>query len=509
MARPRLPVLLLVIDGWGVAPAGPHNAITLAEPRHMARLAREFPSTELEASGPAVGLPAGQMGNSEVGHLSIGAGRVVDQDFVRINKAVETGALGRAPAIRELLDYCKSGGHALHVMGLLGPGGVHSHERHLLGVLEVAARARVEGVWVHHFLDGRDTPPKSALGFATRLEPLIRKSGARVATVAGRYWAMDRDKRWDRTERAYRMLVELEGEKAKDAPAAIEAAYARGTTDEFVEPTVLEGAVALRPGDAVLGYNFRPDRMRQIVRAVGDPRFKDFPTKRLDLRIVSLTQYDKTFEAFGVKVAFPPDHPRETLGELYATLGLRQLRIAETEKYAHVTYFFSGGREEPFGGEERLLVPSPKVATYDVRPEMSAREITDALLRRLADASFDLIVLNFANPDMVGHTGMLGPTVKAVAVTDECIGRIADACKERGILFAITADHGNAETMLDDRGQPQTAHTLSRVPFILAHDSVRGRTLSAGGLGSVAPTILEAVGLRAPAEMTSPSLWEA
>ncbi len=507
MDRPRFPIVLIVIDGWGLASPGPHNAITLSNPLHMDRLAREYPSTKLEASAEHVGLPAGQMGNSEVGHLNIGAGRIVDQDFVRINKAVSSNVIGENPVLADLFSYVKSKQKALHVMGLLGPGGVHSHENHLYGLLEAARNAKVTDVWVHHFLDGRDTPPRSALEFAATAQKRIDSVGTgRVATVSGRYWSMDRDKRWDRTERSYRMLTNLEGEQAPNAVEAVRRSYAKGKNDEFVEPTIIQGAKPIQSEDAIVAYNFRPDRMRQIIRALGDPGFQEFKTEPLGVKIGTMTQYDQTFAKFGVRVVFRPNHPTKTLGEVYAGLGLAQLRVAETEKYAHVTYFFSGGREDPFPKEDRLLVPSPKVATYDLKPEMSARELTAALLQRLGEKKYDLVVLNFANPDMVGHTGMLKPTTEACKVTDECIGRIADFCKAHGYLLAITADHGNAETMVDATGQPQTAHTMTPVPFIVAHPDVKDETLRPGGLSSVAPTLLRLAGLAVPAEMTAPHL---
>jgi 2,3-bisphosphoglycerate-independent phosphoglycerate mutase len=376
-----------------------------------------------------------------------------------------------------------------------------------VGLLEAAQRAGVPRVWVHHVLDGRDTPPQSAREFAARAQAAVdRRSAARVATVSGRYWTMDRDKRWDRTERAYRMLTGLEGHRALNAATAIEAAYARGETDEFVAPTVMEGAEPIREGDAILVYNFRPDRVRQIVRALADPSFQEFSTHRLAPRLVTLTLYDRTFDDLGVHVAFPPEHPRRTLGELYAEAGLRQLRIAETEKYAHVTYFFSGGREAPFQGEDRLLIPSPKVATYDQEPAMSAQAVTQALLQRL-EARYDLVVLNFANPDMVGHTGRFEPTREAVRVVDACIGRLVEAALVHDYLVAITADHGNAESMVDEQGRPRTAHTTAPVPFILVHPSLRGlRLREGGGLSSVAPTLLALVGLPVPPEMTAKPL---
>lgn len=506
--RPRHPVLLIVIDGWGLAPPGPANAIELARPAAIQRLAQEFASTSLEASGPAVGLPEGQMGNSEVGHLNIGAGRVVDQDIVRITKTIRQGQLDRVAAFADLIEYCRTGGRALHLVGLLGPGGVHSHEEHLFGLLEAARRGGVARTWVHHVLDGRDTPPQSALEFAHRAQPHVdAATGARVATVSGRYWTMDRDKRWERTARAYRMLVHLEGHRAPTAAAAIEAAYARGETDEFVAPTVVGTPDPIRPGDAALFYNFRPDRMRQLVRALNDPAFREFPTESLGLRAVSLTLYDRTFDALGVRIAFRPDHPDDTLGAYYARLGLRQLRVAETEKYAHVTYFFSGGREDPFAGEERLLLPSPKVATYDLQPEMSAFPVTDELLPRLDRAEYDLVVLNLANPDMVGHTGLLAPTVRACEVVDECIGRLVEAARKRDYVVAITADHGNAELMADAQGGPVTAHTTNPVPVVLVHDELKGLPLERGrGLSSLAPTLLGLLGLPVPAQMTGPPL---
>ncbi len=506
--RPRHPVLLIVIDGWGVAPDAPDNAVARSGAPVMNRLAKAFPSAILSASGVAVGLPSGQMGNSEVGHLTIGAGRIIDQDFVRISKATRDGRLGRVPALRDLFAYCVGRRRPLHLLGLLGPGGVHSHQDHLYGLLEAAVKAGVPRVWVHHVLDGRDTPPKSAPSFAEDAQARIDQSeNARVATVSGRYWTMDRDKRWDRTQRAYRLFTRLEGHASPTVTEALDAAYARGETDEFVAPTVVGRPDPLRDGDALLIYNFRPDRARQIVRALADPAFQEFPTEPVHPRIVTMTLYDRAFDALGVQIAFPPDHPPMTLGEYYASLGLRQLRIAETEKYAHVTYFFSGGREPPFPGEERILVASPKVATYDLQPSMSAREVTEALLQRLASDTFDLIVLNFANPDMVGHSGRLEPTVEACRVVDECIGRIVEAAHAKGYVVAVTADHGNAESMVDEAGQPRTAHTTNPVPFILAHPEFRGgRLRPGGGLSNVAATLLEAVGLPVPPEISGSAL---
>lgn len=515
-SNPNHPLLLIVIDGWGLAPPSPSNAIQLSRPKVLARFEQEYPYTTLHASGEAVGLPPGQMGNSEVGHLNIGAGRVVDQDFVRITKTIREGKLGAVPALRDLSEGCRTQGRPLHVIGLLGPGGVHSHEEHLFGLLEAAQRAKVPQVWVHHVLDGRDTPPKSAREFVDRAQQQIdRHANARVATVSGRYWTMDRDKRWERTERAFRMLTERNFSTpnpwnlrmAATAREAVEAAYGRGETDEFVEPTILPNAPPIRDGDAVLIYNFRPDRVRQLVRALKDPDLTSIRRTPLQVELVSMTLYDKTFDQFGVRIAFQPTHPVMTIGEYYAQLGLRQLRIAETEKYAHVTYFFSGGREDPFPNEDRVLVPSPKVATYDLQPRMSAREVTVELLKRLETDRYDLIVLNFANPDMVGHTGKIEPTVAACQVVDECIGRLAEAALAHDYVVAVTADHGNAEQMHGPDGGPQTAHTTNPVPFHLIHPQLKGLALaSGGGLASVAPTLLALLGLPIPPEMTSPAL---
>lgn len=491
----------MVIDGWGIGPAGPGNAIRLAGPSFFDRRHATHAYTELQASGEAVGLPPGQMGNSEVGHLTIGAGRIVDQDIVRISKVVRNRALEAQPAIRDLFDDCRRESRALHLVGLLGPGGVHSHLDHLIGLLQ--ATNNLPKVWVHHVLDGRDTPPQSAIAFARAAQTAVDANPrAHVATVSGRYWTMDRDKRWDRTERAYRMLTELVGRPAETAVHAIEAAYAAGETDEFVQPTVVRGAEPIREGDGVLAYNFRPDRMRQIVRSLVDPAFKDFPTQPLRAKLVTMTSYDQTFSALGVQVAFPKERPPNTLGELYAARGLRQLRIAETEKYAHVTYFFSGGREDPFPGEDRILVPSPKVATYDERPEMRARDITDQALAAIAKTRYDLVVLNFANPDMVGHTGKLDKTVEAVRVVNECLERLAEEAVARGYVLAVTADHGNAESMRTDEGGPVTAHTTNPVPFLVVQPGLQALQLRAAGrLSDVAPTLLRLVGIEAPSEM--------
>ncbi|HWP34797.1 MAG TPA: 2,3-bisphosphoglycerate-independent phosphoglycerate mutase [Thermodesulfobacteriota bacterium] len=529
-ARDRFatPTLLVVLDGFGLRAERDHNAVALARTPVLDTLRARYPHTRLAASGLAVGLPPGQMGNSEVGHTNLGAGRVVYQDIVRISRAIEDGRFFDNPALVEAADAAVARGRALHVLGLVSDGGVHSLLDHALAVVELAARRGVARILLHAFLDGRDTPPKSALGYLGQLEAAIASKGwpARIATVSGRYYAMDRDKRWERTERAYRAIVAAEGPRAPSAAAAVAAAYEQGVTDEFVVPTVLTGggpagdreATARGPalpapvedGDAVVFFNFRPDRARQLTRALVDPAFDGFARPRLPrlARFVSMTQYDATFERLGVRVAFPPEPIRDHLGELVSRLGRPQLRIAETEKYAHVTYFFSCGEEAPLPGEERCLVPSDRsVPTYDLKPEMSAYGITEEALARLAQRDYGLIVLNYANADMVGHTGRLEAAIAAIETIDRCLGRLVPAVLERGGRVLITADHGNAEQMLDETtGQPHTAHTTNPVPLVLVDEACRGARLEEGGLADVAPTLLDLVGVEPPAAMTGRSL---
>jgi 2,3-bisphosphoglycerate-independent phosphoglycerate mutase len=470
-------------------------------------LVASWPSAELEASNGAVGLPPGQMGNSEVGHLNLGAGRVVYQDLTRIDRAMEDGSLASNPVLRGAFDHARQGGRTLHFIGLLSPGGVHSHERHLHAMLRAAAAAGVPRVAVHAFLDGRDTPPRSAGPSLESTETLLRSLGPHgIATVSGRYYAMDRDQRWDRTERAYRALVAGNGERAPSPSVALARAYERGEGDEFVLPTVIEGPDARRiaRGDAVVAFNFRPDRMRQISRALGDPAFHAFarPEGPLDLHYVCMTEYDETFP---YPVLFQDEPLRGTLGEAVSAAGIRQLRIAETEKYAHVTYFLNGSEETPFEGEERLLIPSPKVATYDLKPEMSACEVTDALVARLADETLGFFVLNYANADMVGHTGVIPAAVRAVETVDRGLGRVLEAVRARKGFALVTADHGNAEQMIDETtGQPHTAHTLNPVPVLIAGEP--RHPLRPGILADVAPTLLEILGIPPPPEMTGKSL---
>ncbi len=503
------PVLLVVLDGWGLRAEREANAIAIAGTPNMDALVREFPSTALKTSGLAVGLPEGQMGNSEVGHTNLGAGRIVYQDLVRINRAVEDGSFFQVPALLEVCRKAKAAGGALHLMGLVSDGGVHSHEEHLHACLELARREGVGKAFVHAFLDGRDTPPKSGLGYVQSLEKRMRDKGyGKVATVSGRYYAMDRDKRWDRVQLAYAVLVRGEGFKAASGVGAVEQAYARGETDEFVKPTVIvngggEPVARVKDGDAVLFFNFRADRAREITRAFTQPDFKDFDVHdrpRLS-SYVCMTEYDRTF---GLPVAFPPDQPTQIFPEIVAKAGLKQLRCAETEKYAHVTFFFNGGREVQFPGEDRILVPSPRdVKTYDEKPEMSAGEVTDKLVQAIETRQYGFILVNYANPDMVGHTGILEAAVKAVKVVDECIGRLWKAARAAGMAMCVTADHGNCEMMVDPQtGQPHTAHTLGPVPFVLADPDFRGAKLrSEGVLADVAPTVLQVIGLPQPKEM--------
>jgi 2,3-bisphosphoglycerate-independent phosphoglycerate mutase len=505
------PAVLLILDGFGCRDDSPDNAIARASMPNWRRLLASCPHTSIDASEHAVGLPAGQMGNSEVGHLNIGAGRVVYQDFSRIDVAIEEGDFARNPALTDAVAAAKAGGGAVHLLGLASPGGVHSHERHIAAMIDLAAAGGAARVLVHAFLDGRDTPPRSAaasLAFLGRA--CARHPAARIASICGRYYAMDRDKRWERTAAAYDLLVD--GRAAHDAPtpqAALDAAYARGESDEFVLPTAILDASGRRAtmddGDVVVFMNFRADRARQITRALTDPAFDGFPRRRAPklARYVCLTSYGDEFAALAV--AFPPQSVANGFGEYVSKLGLRQLRIAETEKYAHVTYFFSGGVEAAYPGEDRILVPSPKVATYDLKPEMSAVEVTDRLVAAIRGGEYDAIVCNFANGDMVGHTGDFDAARRAVETLDACISRVVAAAREAGGEVMITADHGNAEQMFDAAtGQPHTAHTLNRVPLVYA-----GRPAAIAGGGSlrdIAPTLLAVMGLPAPAEMTGRSL---
>jgi len=518
-SRPR-PVTLVILDGWGLAPDVNGNAVRRAKTPNMDLWTAGYPHTSLGCAGEAVGLVAGQMGNSNVGHLNLGAGRVVYQDLARINRAVADGTFFENPVLVEAARRAAAGGRTLHLMGLLSPGGVHSHQEHLFALLRLAARAGVGDVVVHAFLDGRDEPPQSALPFLEELRRAIAETGVgRVGTVSGRYYAMDRDRRWERTEKAYLAIVAGRGRTADSAEQAVKSAYERGETDEFVEPTVIvdQGSPPrpvglVRAGDSVVFFNFRPDRARQLTRAFIFEDFDGFqrPGGRVeDLYFVTMTRYDETFPA---PVAFPPERIRRTLGEVVAQAGLTQLRIAETEKYAHVTYFFSGGEEKPFPGEDRVLIPSPKVPTYDTKPEMSAPEVAAEAVKRIQSGKYDLIVLNFANADMVGHTGDFDAAVRAIQAVDQAAGKVVRAVSAAGGVAFVLSDHGNAEQMIDpDTGQPHTAHTTSPVPFIAVGPvSIVGpaRELRPGILADVAPTVLAVMGLEKPPEMTGTSLLD-
>jgi len=501
------PVILCILDGWGHREAAEHNAIKLARTPVFDRLWREAPHALLQTSAADVGLPEGQMGNSEVGHQNLGAGRVVLQDLPRIDQALADGSLAGNPALAAFIDALKGSGGCCHLMGLLSPGGVHSHQRHILALAEIVAGAGVP-VRMHGFLDGRDTAPRAALRSVREVERALEAlPGAAIATVVGRYYAMDRDQRWERTAQAYGLLVDGEGTSAESASAAVDRSYTEDHSDEFVRPAVIGGYAGMADGDGVLMANFRADRVRQLLTALLDPAFDGFARRRriafaATLGMVSYSDaLDKLLPAL-----FPPQDLAGTLPEVVAQAGLRQLRIAETEKYAHVTFFLNGGSEQAFPGEERILVPSPKVATYDLQPEMSAPEVTDRLVEAIRSRRFDLIVVNYANPDMVGHTGDLGAAIRAVETVDSCLGRLEAAAAEAGGALLITADHGNVEMMVDPAtGESHTAHTTNPVPVVLANPPA-GTALHDGRLADVAPTLLELLALPRPAAMTGRSL---
>jgi 2,3-bisphosphoglycerate-independent phosphoglycerate mutase len=512
-AAVRRPIVLVILDGWGLGDSSPNNAVSLARTPRLDALCRDFPTTRLGASGLDVGLPEGQMGNSEVGHLNIGSGRIVYQDLTRITKSIADGDFFRNPALTDALAEAKKRGGKLHLMGLLSDGGVHSHNTHLYALVELAKHSGLDNVCIHPFLDGRDTPPQSGAGYLEELESRLREIGlGRVATVTGRYHAMDRDNRWERVERAYRALTQGEGMAVASSAEAIRSAYEAGQTDEFVEPRVIcrdgRPVGTVDDGDAVIFFNFRSDRAREITRTFTDDTFRGFTREKAPAlaAYVCLTEYDETF---GLPVAFPAESHAHILGEMIARAGRTQLRIAETEKYAHVTFFFNGGSEVPFAGEDRVMIPSPKeVATYDQKPEMSAPAVTDEVVRRVGSGAYDFIVLNYANPDMVGHTGMLSAAVTAMETVDICVGRVVDAVLEAGGSLLITADHGNCERMADEKGQPHTAHTTDPVPLILVDPDRRRARLRPGILADLAPTVLELMDLEKPAEMTGNSLLQ-
>jgi 2,3-bisphosphoglycerate-independent phosphoglycerate mutase len=515
------PLVLIIRDGWGVCDedaeaAKRHgNAVLLARLPILDQLLATYPHSILQASGEAVGLPAGQMGNSEVGHQNLGAGRVTYQDLMRISVAIRDGSFFGNPVLLKVMGEIRRTGKRLHLMGLVSDGGVHSHITHVYGLLEMAKRQGLasDQVVVDAIMDGRDTPPRSGAGYLRQLEKEIHRIGiGRIASVSGRYYSMDRDNRWERTNRAYLAYVTGAGNHARTAAEAMQASYAADKGDEFVEPTAIVGAdgqpvAPVQDGDAIIFFNFRPDRARQITRAFTHSAPEGFAQPPVDVHYVCMTEYDSTIRT---PIAFPPEVVENPVGEVVAQAGLTQLRIAETEKYAHVTYFFNGGREVAFEREDRALIPSQKVATYDLRPAMSAEEIADELLRRLSgeQSPYDLVVLNFANADMVGHTGVLHATIQALEVVDACVGRIVDRVRALGGTTLITADHGNAEQMIDANGEPLTAHTTNPVDFILVDDGRRSARLRDGIFADVAPTLLELMGLQPAPEMTGRTLIE-
>ncbi len=503
----KKPVALIIMDGFGNGEKNRGNAIYDAKKPNLDRLFSENPLTEIGASGLDVGLPDGQMGNSEVGHTNIGAGRIVYQELTRITKAVKDGDFFENPEFAKAVKNVKDNDSALHLFGLLSDGGVHSHNTHLYALLELAKKNGLEKVYVHAFLDGRDVPPSSGADYVADCQSKMDEIGVgKIATVMGRYYAMDRDNRWERVEKAYSAMVYGEGVKADDAVEAVRESYKNEVTDEFVIPTVCEENAAIGANDSVIFFNFRPDRAREITRCFVDPDFSGFERKKgfFPLTYVCMTQYDATMP--NVEVAFKPQSLKNTMGEYISDKGMTQLRIAETEKYAHVTFFYNGGVEKTYPGEDRVLVNSPKVATYDMQPEMSAYEVADKCVERILSGEYDMIILNFANCDMVGHTGVLDAAVKAVEAVDECVGRVTDAVAKMGGVSLITADHGNADKMIDADGEPFTAHTTNLVPFCVVGYPCKLR--SGGVLADIAPTMLKIMGLSQPAEMTGKSIIE-
>lgn len=500
----KKPLILMILDGFGIAPES-GNAIKAAKKPNIDKLFAENPITQIGASGMDVGLPDGQMGNSEVGHTNIGAGRIVYQELTRITKTINEDKLKDNEAIVSAMDKALENGTALHLMGLLSDGGVHSHNTHLYGILELAKKKGLEKVYIHAFLDGRDVPPSSAADFVQACVDKTEEIGVgKIATVMGRYYAMDRDNRWERVEKAYAAMVYGEGVEAECPVCAVKNSYKEDVTDEFVVPSVVKGGATIQPNDSVIFFNFRPDRAREITRTLVDPDFNGFERKNgfFPVNFVCMTQYDATMP--NVDVAFKPQVLTNTLGEYISDKGMAQLRIAETEKYAHVTFFFNGGVEKQYPGEDRILVKSPSVATYDLQPEMSAYEVTDKLVPAIKSGKYDMIILNFANCDMVGHTGVFDAAVKAVEAVDECVGKVVDAIKEMDGVALITADHGNADKMVDTDGEPFTAHTTNPVPFcVIGYDC----ELKEGGrLADIAPTMLQILGLPQPEEMDGTSL---
>lgn len=496
--------ILIIMDGWGLGKVASSDAIQHANVPFVTSLYSKFPHTTLITCGEAVGLPEGQMGNSEVGHLNLGAGRIVYQELQRINVAIRDGEFQQNPVLLNAIRTAKANDKALHLLGLVSDGGVHSHTSHLKAIVSLCKQEDFSKVFIHAFTDGRDTDPKSGLGYMTSLQAHLDQTTGSIATVSGRYYAMDRDKRWERVKLAYDAMVKATGEKATNALAAIRESYDKNITDEFMMPTVITNdaghpLATIHNGDSVMVFNFRTDRCREITEVLSQTDMPELGMKHLDLHYTTMTEYDKTFK--NVNVVFGNDNLNNTLGEVLAANGKKQIRIAETEKYPHVTFFFSGGRELPFEGETRILKPSPKVATYDLQPEMSANDLTDALVPEIEKESADFICLNYANADMVGHTGIFPAAIKAVETVDKCVEKVVTAAIDHGYTIFLTADHGNADFMINEDGSPNTAHTLNLVPLFIIDKNWRG-TVNPGKLGDIAPTILHFMGLPIPKEMT-------
>ena len=504
---------LIILDGFGLREDPCMNAIKQAKTPYLDKLFAKYPHTQIEASGMAVGLPEGQMGNSEVGHLNIGAGRVVYQELTRVTKSIMDGDFFDNKAFINAMQKAKSADKSLHIFGLLSDGGVHSHFDHIAALVELAKRQGLTKVYLHCFMDGRDVPPQSGKGFVQQMQQKLKEIGTgKIATVIGRYYAMDRDNRWERVEQAYNALVDGIGNHGEDPAAMVQKSYDEGVTDEFIKPIILtkdgKPLATVQEGDSVIFMNFRPDRAREITRSFIFEQFDGFVRKHgyFKVNYVSLTQYDATFNGL-IEVAYKPEGLSNTLGEYLGALGKTQLRIAETEKYAHVTFFFNGGVEKENPGEERVLIPSPKVATYDLKPEMSAYEVAEEAKNRVLSGKYDLMILNFANPDMVGHTGIMEAAVKAIEAVDECVSVVMEAILSSGGSCLLTADHGNAECMMDEEGNPMTAHTTNPVPIVFISDAIKGKTLRSGGaLCDIAPTLLQIMQIPQPKEMTGKTL---
>jgi 2,3-bisphosphoglycerate-independent phosphoglycerate mutase len=503
---PNKPLVLIIMDGWGVRDSSDFNAIKLAKDQTVNNLAKQYPSTTLGCSGESVGLPEGQMGNSEVGHLNIGAGRIVYQELTRITKSIKDGDFFKNKALLDAVDNIKKNKTNLHIMGLVSDGGVHSDNEHLYALLDLAKRNNINNVYVHCFMDGRDTPPESGKAYIEELQDKMKELGTgKIATITGRYYAMDRDKRWDRVSQAYDAMTSGAGVEESDPVRAMQNAYDRKETDEFIKPVVMKGGAKISDNDSVIFFNFRGDRAREITRCFTDDPFDGFTRKvHPKTHFVCLTQYDVTIKTH---VAFPPQELKNILAEVLSRNGKKQLRIAETEKYAHVTLFFNGGVEKPTPNEDRILLPSPKVATYDLKPEMSAYEVTARVISEIETGKYDVVIMNYANCDMVGHSGMLDATIKAVEVVNKCVGRVADAVKKQGGITMVTADHGNAEQKYDYETKcPHTAHTCNRVPFILVSEDIKAKLRDNGILADIAPTILSLLSIKQPKEMTGQTL---